>query len=124
MRRLLFLDDDPERCRKVQQAAPYADIFHTAFGAISALFVSDYEIVSLDHDLGSQTMVDSGPGTGYEVACFIAKSKRPKLVVLHSFNRVGVQNMARVLISSGVTTAIGAFGTDVFKALVLGDDNP
>lgn len=67
-------------------------------------------------------MVDSGRNTGYEVACFIAAlkmPKRPKLVVLHSFNPVGVKNMARVLISSGVATAVGAFGTDVFKALVL-----
>lgn len=72
----------------------------TAKEAIDYLinFPGPWDLVSLDHDLGGQHYVPSGPGTGYEVACWI-EEHQPIInkIVLHTFNAIGAERMAMAL---------------------------
>jgi len=122
-KRLLFLDDDAHRRFFVKSNVPYADMAATAQEAIAKLKTCVYDVVSLDHDLGEKTMVQSGHGTGYEVAEFIAALPRKPLggwprVVLHSFNPVGVKNMAHVLAGAGYIIYTAPFDTPVFWKII------
>ena len=55
----------------------------------------------MDHDLGGKIYVESGPGTGYEVACWLEdpenKGHVPDHIVLHSLNTVGRKKMNMAL---------------------------
>lgn len=73
----MILDDDPKRQqvfrrhyhdRDGAKITAYA-VAYTANEAIDLLLSQPpFDIVQLDHDLGGQQMVESGPGTGEEVA--------------------------------------------------------
>jgi ActR/RegA family two-component response regulator len=113
--KILFLDDDEMRTKQMKQAliGQDATFVSTASEAIAALKrVGPFDIASLDHDLGGQQMVESGPNTGYEVALFIinelTESMRPRRVILHSFNPAGVASMATCL--KGVEIVRSYFG--------------
>lgn len=104
--KILFLDDDKLRHAKFIRAHIGKDVTYvwTAEEAIKALKNNVFDEVSLDHDLGgvsSQlTEPAAGEGSGYDVALFIAKmspEKRPKLVILHSFNPAGVLRMGQAI---------------------------
>jgi len=58
-----------------------------------------YDILSIDHDLGGKTYVESGEGTGYEVAEWLYENpdRKPKEIYLHSLNSAGRKNMKNVL---------------------------
>ncbi len=98
MKRILFLDDDLDRHRKVKSHMPY-DAVYTAVGAIEKLSTKQYDIVFLDHDLGGRQMVDSNEEeTGYTVAKWIAANKPViEFIVVHSLNHGGSANMISVL---------------------------
>jgi hypothetical protein len=70
--------------------------------AIKKLIDEKWDILFLDHDLGDQVMVDSGEGTGYEVALWLSRNRdfQPKVVIVHSLNPVGAANICGVLPSS------------------------
>ena len=99
--RILFLDDDANRHKKFQSllGIKYYPAY-TAEEAISFLKSSQFDLVSLDHDLGNEVYVDSfgETPTGYTVAKWIAENK-PKIgaIVLHSLNPPGVANMKSIL---------------------------
>ena len=111
--RILFLDDSSERrsiFRHVHRSDEIRhDVCETAAEAIelltartsdSAQTPSPYDIAYLDHDLGDQIYVESGPGTGFEVAQFIAAmdpQERPRQVVVHSHNPDGARRMVMLL---------------------------
>jgi len=106
--KILILDDD--EIRHVQFASKYGTsevLTHvrTAKEAIDELKTHKFDYVFLDHDLGGEQMVNSGPGTGYEVAEWIAYNKEShpsNMVILHSLNSPGRKNMCTVLKSNGV----------------------
>ena len=58
-----------------------------------------WDVIFLDHDLGGQAYVKSGPGTGYEVAVWLERNpeKKPAQIFLHSLNKVGRDNMKAAL---------------------------
>lgn len=99
--KVLILDDNPIRLSLFRSKLIGHTVFTTMTSeeAIDALKSDDFDIVSLDHDLGGEQMVDSGKGTGYEVAEFLSKNpdRMPKEIYIHSYNPVGAKNMQRIL---------------------------
>ena len=71
----------------------------TAKETIEKLSSEKWDYVFLDHDLGGQTYVPSGPGTGYEVAQWISNNpdQKPEKVIIHSFNEPGRKNMQNLI---------------------------
>lgn len=100
-KRILVLDDDEGRHRVFARALVGNAVDHvrTVFEAIRAFRRVSYDAAFLDHDLGGEQMVGSGPGTGYAVAEWLAAHPEncPPVVFVHSYNPVGVANMRRVL---------------------------
>lgn len=94
--KILFLDDNHNRIDFAKNKWKDRDlsIAETAKEAIQLLKDIKFDIVSLDHDLGGKVYQQSGKGTGYEVAQFISKMKNPPpIVIVHSWNFSGAQNM-------------------------------
>lgn len=105
MAKLLILDDQEMRHELFRHKYEGHDITHawTASQAIHYLSNNEYDYIFLDHDLGNQSYMASGPGTGYEVAEWI--SKHPELkgskIIIHSFNPAGASNMDNLLRRNG-----------------------
>lgn len=108
MKRVLFLDDSPER-QKTMRLYLGPDRAFTAQQAIDKLAESmtafkPYDVVFLDHDLGGKEHVDSdGPEeTGYTVAKWIVEN-RPyiPIIIVHSLNQPGATRIADCLIAAG-----------------------
>ena len=99
--RILILEDSEERIKQMNRVLVGHEVvvMTTARDCIVALSNETFDVLSLDHDLGGQEMVESGPGTGYEVAYWLGQhpDRCPPRVVLHTFNPVGRMNMAAVL---------------------------
>jgi len=100
--RILFLDDDPERHLHFQEKLDGlgCDItaVTTSSEAIAALEAATFEVVFLDHDLGGQVYVPSGPGTGFEVAQrLVGTANKSAQVIVHSVNEQGAREMLKVL---------------------------
>lgn len=98
---ILILDDDQGRHRAFARALTGNNIVHveTAGDAIRELASRKFDAVFLDHDLGGQIDVPSGPGTGYEVAKWLEEHPdfMPTVVFIHSFNAGGAKNMLAAL---------------------------
>ena len=98
---ILILEDDHVRqeifLRNLADAN--AVIVETATDAIQRLSESRWDYLFLDHDLGGTQLVESGPGTGYEVAEWLAENPtfQPPNIVIHSFNPGGAENIKRGL---------------------------
>lgn len=97
--RILILEDDPERHRAFRKRLCDPVIVTTAAECIRLLEAEDWDECYLDHDLGGRVYVESGPGTGYEVACWLEANpaRMPKRVVLHSLNPAGRARMKAAL---------------------------
>ena len=97
MSKVLVLDDDMTRLDIFRKNLIGHNVtcVNTAKETIDQLEHEKWDYVFLDHDLGGMIYVPSGPGTGYEVAEWISKNpdKKPKNVVIHSFNEPGRRNM-------------------------------
>jgi len=100
---IFFLDDDKTRIEVFSALCSDAVIVETSLEAISAIGSKSWDIVFLDHDLGGEQFIDSGrKDTGAEVARWIVKNK-PKidLIVVHSYNPDGAENMRSLLSQAG-----------------------
>lgn len=101
--RTLFLDDNHARHRDMQGRMLFDPAF-TASECIEKLKNNKYDVVFLDHDLGGKEMVSSfsDEETGCTVAKWISENK-PEIpvVVCHSLNPGGADNMASILVESG-----------------------
>ena len=100
--RIFVLDDSEERLRTFRSVLIGHTVItaKTVSEAISALDKDGpFEYIFLDHDLGDQIMVPSGPGTGYEVAQWLERhpEKQALHIILHSFNPDGRKAMASIL---------------------------
>lgn len=107
MSKILILDDNKRRHQQFAQKYATEELthVHTSHDAIEVLKKHSFDYVFLDHDLGGKIMEDSGPGTGYEVAEWIANNETShpsNMVILHSLNPPGRKNMCNVLKSKGV----------------------
>jgi len=99
---ILILDDSMERHRVFAEQLIGHAVVHvcTAKEAIQAMSQRKFDICLLDHDLGGGGELEpSGPGTGYEVACWIRDNPNrcPQAIIVHSFNSAGARNMLAVL---------------------------
>jgi CheY-like chemotaxis protein len=101
---VLVLEDDAGRQKIFARNLIGTDflIVETAADAIQALEAHSWDYLFLDHDLGGEQMVESGPGTGYEVAEWLVNNpaKQPPNIIIHSFNPSGAENMKRALPSA------------------------
>jgi CheY-like chemotaxis protein len=99
--RILILEDSPERHKKFRKFLHHhqVTIVATASEAITLLATKMWDCLFLDHDLGDQVMVESGPGTGYEVASWLEQHQdhMPDKVILHTFNPDGLERMQQAL---------------------------
>lgn len=108
--KILFLDDDPSRHAKFRMAHIGRNVTYvwTADEAIKAIKEMFFDHMSLDHDLAAKLngeLPPIGEGSGYDVALFIAElpeEKRPKLIVVHSFNPEGARRMAIAVKRAGI----------------------
>ena len=112
--RILVLDDEENRLIqfKINLAGHIVVCVKTAAEAIQQLDQNNFNIAFLDHDLGGRVLVPSGPGTGYEVAQWIAahENKQPDKIFIHSFNEPAAKRMKSLLpnavIAPGVWTKL------------------
>ncbi len=90
MNRVLFLDDNNERCEraKILYDGHELTIVKTAKETIDKLAENEYDLVSLDHDLGNEVYVDSGrKDSGMEVVRWILANKPIiPVILIHSWN--------------------------------------
>lgn len=124
--RVFVLDDDPTRHNLFREwlfDAKGVDFdltaTWTAGEAIRQLDTAPepFHLIFLDHDLGGQAYVESGPGTGQEVADwlagqfvrFVALGPTPKVVV-HSWNPDGGKRMFDTLSDAGFDVDRAWFG--------------
>lgn len=95
---VLIVDDDPERHERIAEVLAYK-IAYTGYSILSAYNSAEAleklehehpEVVFLDHDLG-------GPDTTIRVANKIVEMDEVLLVIIHTMNTVGADNLRRVL---------------------------
>ena len=99
--RILVIDNEKARLKVFKQKliGNVVDCAEKASEAIEMLKNNMYDLVSLDHDLTDQVFQPSGPGTGFEVAQWLVdhKDRKPRRIVIHSFNIAGAQNILTIL---------------------------
>ena len=118
---ILILEDNAERIENFQHAAkqipsrPVVKVWHDAQTMIDELkeFLPEVVLVSLDHDLNPQPGAEHDPGTGLEVAEFMAKLPPACPVILHSSNFERVWSMHNELTHAGwQVERVGPIGED------------
>lgn len=101
MANVLILEDNEARVKSFKRKFIGHNLTVTddASEAIELLKTKSWDYLFLDHDLGGQEMVSSGPGTGYEVAVFLEENPqyKPANIALHSLNPGGRKNMKSAL---------------------------
>jgi hypothetical protein len=121
---ILILEDNAKRIENFQRAAmqiqsrPVIKVWHDVQTMIAELkmFLSETALVSLDHDLNPQPGVERDPGTGLEVAKFMAKLPPACPVILHSSNFERVWSMHNELTHAGwQVERVGPIGQDWIK---------
>lgn len=95
---ILVLEDDRGRWESFTKNMSIGNnlvIVEFAKEAIEQLKNGGWDVLFLDHDLGGQILVESGPGTGYEVACWLEEHSEmaPEVVIIHSMNVYGARKM-------------------------------
>lgn len=103
MIKIFILEDNDERIIQFRKNFINAEltIVKKSKSAIKILRKENpFDYIFLDHDLGGEEMVQSGEGTGYEVAQWLAKNtlKKPKYsLYVHSLNGPGASNIINEL---------------------------
>jgi CheY-like chemotaxis protein len=99
--RILILEDQEVRQKKFLFNLVGHDVRITADvkECIKLLDSDVWHVLFLDHDIEGPWLCPSGPGTGYEVACWLEQhpEKQPKLIFTHTYNEVGAQNICRAV---------------------------
>jgi CheY-like chemotaxis protein len=99
--KILVLDDDETRLASFRKKliGHVVECVKESKEAIRALENDLFDAVSLDHDLGGQVFQKSGENTGYEVAQWLHdhEDRKPKTIIIHSFNPAGAKNMMDLL---------------------------
>ena len=99
MKRLLILEDSPERVILFRKNFKNAELVcvETSTECIEKLKNEKWWGLFLDHDLGGEIYVESGGDkeTGYDVAEFLYNNPelKPEYVAFHSLNEPGRKNM-------------------------------
>lgn len=121
--KILILEDDPVRQKAFKAwLNPDHDVYIVATAQeciahldtpIDGRIWKMFNVLFLDHDLGGEQNVPSGPGTGYEVAQWLVDhpDKIPGQVIVHSMNPVGNSNIVQLIsrVFPGVESAPGCW---------------
>lgn len=98
---ILILEDCPERRKSFSFRFADHNIVFTedTKEAIKLLAEQKWDALFLDHDLGGNVYVPSGPGTGYEVAKWLEENQNrmPMVVYIHTLNPSGQEKMKAAL---------------------------
>jgi CheY-like chemotaxis protein len=98
---ILILEDNEFRATAFRRnlAGTHLTIVAECQEAIEQIQSRTWDVVFLDHDLGGEIFVPSGPGTGHEVAQWLQShpSHMPKRTILHSMNFDGRKAMKQIL---------------------------
>ena len=101
MTKILILEDSEERIKAFKKNFFSVDMFYTdkPLVAIEELKKGGYKMLFLDHDLGGTTYAASDENSGYAVAKWLEENPQhqPPIIVLHSLNPTGVENMNKAL---------------------------
>lgn len=113
--RMLFLDDDITRTQKIRLLNDKYRVIgvETVYQAISQLEESEFDVISLDHDLDGLVFYPSDEKSGAEVTRWIAKN-RPHItskIILHSWNESGVTTMKNILAHADIKCVTLKFDT-------------
>lgn len=92
---VLFLDDAPERRSRFISLVPHGECVETAKQCVTRLAAQAWDVVFLDHDLGSETYApttrgNSGSGV---VRWVVANKPSVRWFAVHSLNTVAAQQM-------------------------------
>lgn len=100
---ILFLDDSKKRTKRFLNKYPHAVTVETVPECIAYLQNNKWKQVYLDHDLNSETWVDSNrEDCGMEVVRWIVENKpQVKEFIVHSHNHLAAPFMAKLLIDAG-----------------------
>jgi CheY-like chemotaxis protein len=104
-RRILIVEDDPERCAWFDQkfSGQDQDVTCDVAQALRWLAERDYKLILLDHDLIEEHYFSNEPDderTGYAVAAWLAAhpdQQRDATILIHSLNYTGAQRMLDIL---------------------------
>jgi hypothetical protein len=101
MQRGLYVDDIRNIPASYQNDNEVWDLARNYDQAIKMLQITDYDMLSLDHDIASWND-DGREMTGYDITLWLAQRKidglyTPPEIFVHSANPVGVRNMNAVL---------------------------
>ena len=125
---ILILEDNEDRIRNFQSAVKSLGgniserIWFDAPNMIADLssVLNQACLISLDHDLNPQPNVTADPGTGLEVAEFLAKQKPICPVLIHSTNYEKAWSMHNELrFSNWQVDRVGPIGDDWVQCLWL-----
>ena len=116
---MFILEDDSLRIEKFKQATSSHEVtIATSVEEGKALWSPPYDVVLLDHDLGSETFVPSeDPNTGFIFAKFIKDSLTNEEIVIHSFNPDGARNIFAMLVGTGKSIELFPFGDWLLSSL-------
>lgn len=99
--KILILEDSEERIKAFKKNFIGVEIVFTDKPdvAIEELKKGGFAALFLDHDLGGTTFAESDENSGYAVAKWLEENPQfqPEVIILHSLNPIGVQNMQRAL---------------------------
>lgn len=115
--KIFFLDDDKDRHRQFKMNRIGMDItaVWTYEDACAILAKTVFDVAYLDHDLSEFAAAGfprEGEKTGTHVAEFIAAmpaERRPKRIIIHSFNDEGRRRMGKILSDVGVRCMLEKF---------------
>jgi CheY-like chemotaxis protein len=99
--RILIVEDQKERitCFNFQLVGHVVESVDKPKDAIALLAEKEWDCLFLDHDLEGPWICPSGPGTGYEVACWLEAhpARQPKVIITHTFNVKGAEKICQAL---------------------------
>jgi hypothetical protein len=112
--RVLFLDDEQYRHVLFKKVYDRADHCYSYEDTVALLNQSEYNVMSLDHDLGW------GKKDGTALAQFIAdRDIKADAIILHSYNNAGVLRMKAFLQDNAKQIFCIPFGfnLEIYKSL-------
>lgn len=118
--KVFILEDDDYRNSEFRKVLFDVDAtFTTSYDEAIDKYQGPYDVVCLDHDLGGKTFVSSAEqNTGYQ---FTKKmpyiTTIPPIVLIHSYNPEGAENMRLELVTKGYNPIKMPFGPTLLNLL-------
>jgi hypothetical protein len=119
--RIFVLEDDRQRNLLFREVAIGLDAtFAESYSDAVQKFAPPYDVIFLDHDLGDRVHVDSNDqNTGAAFTRWMPPCPidAAPVVIVHSYNPSGAENMRKTLEDKGYTTHYIPFGTTILNMI-------